>query len=59
MDREEMHTGFWWRHLWERDHLENSGIDGRIILRWIFRKWDGGAWTGWIWFRIGTGGGLL
>ena len=38
-----MHTGFWWRHLWERDHLENSGIDGRIILRWIFRKWDGGG----------------
>jgi len=29
----------------ERDHLENPRIDDRIILRWIFRKWDVGAWT--------------
>jgi hypothetical protein len=26
----------------ERDHLEDSGVDGRIILRWIFRKWNEG-----------------
>jgi len=31
--------------------------NGRIILRWIFRKWDVGAWTGFIWLRIGIGGG--
>ena len=37
-----MHTGFWWRNLRERDHLEDPGVDGRIILRWIFRKWYGG-----------------
>jgi hypothetical protein len=43
----------------ERDHLEDPGIDGRIILRWIVRKWDLRAWTGSIWLRIGTGGGLL
>jgi hypothetical protein len=27
--------------------------------KWIFKKWDGGAWTGLSWLRIGTGGGLL
>jgi hypothetical protein len=37
-----VHTEFWWGILRERDHLEFSGIDGRIILRWIFRKWDEG-----------------
>jgi hypothetical protein len=33
----------------------DSGVDGRIILIWIFRKWDVGAWTGSIWLRIGAG----
>jgi len=54
-----VHTSFWWGNLRERDHLEGPGIEGRIILRWIFRKWDVGAWTGLIWLRIGTGGELL
>jgi len=31
-------------NLRERDHLEDSGVDGRIILRWFFRKWDIGLW---------------
>ena len=42
-----------------RDHMEDPGVNGRIILRWIFRKWDVVAWTGSIGFRIGTGGGQL
>ena len=25
--------------------MENPSVDGRIILKWIFRKWDGRAWT--------------
>jgi hypothetical protein len=51
-----VYTGIWWRNLSERDHLEDPGIDGRIILRWIFRKWDVGTWPGSVWLRIGTGG---
>ena len=39
--RGEVYTGFWWGNLRERDCLEHPGIDGRIILKWIFRKWDG------------------
>jgi len=38
----EAYTGFWWGNMSETDHLEDPGIDGRIILRWIFRKWDVG-----------------
>jgi len=37
-----VYTGLWWGNLRERCHLENPCVDGRIILRWIFRKWDGG-----------------
>ena len=39
--------------------LEGTGIDGRIILRWIFRMWGVGVWTGFIWLRIETGDGHL
>jgi len=39
--RGEMYTGFWWRILRDRYNLEEPGVDGRTLLRWVFRKWDG------------------
>jgi hypothetical protein len=37
----EVYTGFWWGDLRKIDYLEDLGVDGRIILKWIFSKWDG------------------
>jgi len=42
-------TGFWWGNLSEKVHLGDAGLDGRKILRWIFRKWNVRIWTGSIW----------
>ena len=49
-----MHTGFWCGDTTEKDHLENTRMEGMIILKRIFKKWDG-AWTGLFWLRVGTG----
>jgi len=54
-----VYTGFWWGNLRERDHLGDPGVDGRIILRWIFRKW---AVEGMDWIELAqerTSGGHL
>jgi hypothetical protein len=40
LGRGEVYAGIRWGNLRERDHLEYPGIVGRIILRWIFKKWD-------------------
>jgi hypothetical protein len=45
MGRGKACSGFWRGNLRERDHRGDPGEDGRIILRWIFRKWDVGVWT--------------
>jgi hypothetical protein len=52
MGRGEACTGFWWGNPRERDQWGDPGVDGRIILRWIYRKWDVGVWTGLVWLRI-------
>jgi len=50
---------FWWGNLAERDHWEEPVVDGRIVLKWIFRKLDVEALTGWSWLRLGADGGHL
>ena len=46
-------------NLGERDHWGDQDVDGRIILRWMFSKWEGVVGTEWSWLRTGTGGGRL
>ena len=40
----------------DRDHSEDPGVDGSIILKWIFKNWHGEAWSRLVWLTIGTGG---
>jgi len=54
-----MYTGIWWGDLMEQAHLEEIGIDGTIIKKLIFKKWDGEAWTGLLWLWIGKDGRRL
>ena len=49
-------TGFWLGNLRERDHWGDPDLDGRIILRWIYGKWEGVVGTRWSWLWIGRGG---
>ena len=42
-----------------KNHWGDQDVDGRIVFRWILRKWEGVVETGWSWLRIGTGGGRL
>jgi hypothetical protein len=54
-----MHTGFWWGDPRQGVHLEDLVSDGTIILKWVFKTWDGEAWTELLWLKIRTDGGLL
>ena len=56
--RGEVCTGFKWGNPKEIGHWGDPDVDERIILRWIFRKWEG-VESRWSWLRIGTGGGHL
>jgi hypothetical protein len=57
MGRGEQHAEFLYENLKEKYYLEDLDLDGRIILRWIFKKWDG-VKTGLMWLRITTVGGV-
>jgi len=48
-----------WGYLREVDHLEDLGVGRKVILKWIIKKWGGGAWTGQLWLWVGAGGGLF
>jgi hypothetical protein len=56
LGRVEVYTGFWCGNLRENDHFDVPEIDGRIIVKCIFRKWDVRARAGSSWLRIWTGG---
>jgi hypothetical protein len=57
--RGEMHTTFWLKNLKGKDHSEDLGVGGKIILERIFGKLGGKVWIGFICLRRGTSGGLL
>jgi len=57
-ERADVHTRFWWGCLRGRDNVEDRGVKGLIILKWIFKKSDE-AWSALIWLRTGTGDVLL
>jgi hypothetical protein len=54
-----MHIIFWLEYLKGRDHSEDLGVNGSIILDCLLRKYGGKLWIEYIWLRIGTSGGLL
>jgi len=54
-----VHRGFWWGALREGDHLEDLGVDGRILRKCTFSKWDGEAWTELFRLMIRKYGGCL
>jgi hypothetical protein len=51
--------GSYRRNLSKRHHFQDTGLDGRVVITWMLKKWDGGSWTGLIWLRKGTGSALL
>jgi hypothetical protein len=59
MERGGMHMELWWGNHEEKDHYEDTETGKIIILKWILEKQNGAVWTGFIYLRMGTSGGLL
>jgi hypothetical protein len=55
--RGEVYTELWWGNLRKRDHLQDPGLNGKVILKWVFRRWAVEVWTGSIWLSLETVGG--
>jgi hypothetical protein len=55
----EVHTVILWAYVKGIDHMEDSAVEGRIILKLVFKMWDEEACTGLTWLRIRVSGGLL
>jgi hypothetical protein len=54
-----VHTGFWWGNPIVRANMEDLGINGSLLAKWIIKKWNRATWTGLLWLRIRTGCGSL
>lgn len=54
-----MQVGLRYGDLMGIDHLEDISVDGRVIIKWVFKEWHDDVWTGLLWLRRGTGGGCM